>query len=161
VLTGRAIAWTTGNLDIASVTASGLVTALAAGTTTIRATSEGKFTESALTVTAAAVASVDVSTSTLALEEGEGRTVTAIARDAAGRELEGRPFTWASENPTVATVDGAGRITALRIGTTRVTVTTAGTSAAVQLTVRAAAVASVLVQPRTAVLEVGAPPMSD
>jgi Tol biopolymer transport system component len=155
VLTGRAIAWTAENPDIATVSGNGLVTALAVGTTTIRASSEGRSAEAEIKVTAATVASIEVSVATLALEEGEGRTVTAIARDAAGRELAGRPFTWASEDPTVAAVDGAGRITALRIGTTRVTATTAGVTAAVQLAVRAAAVASVLVQPRTAVLEVG------
>jgi Tol biopolymer transport system component len=155
VLTGRTIAWTAGNPDIATVSTNGLVTALAVGTTTIRASSEGRTAEAEIKVTAATVASVEVSVATLALGEGESRTVTAIARDATGRELTGRSFTWASEDPTVAAVDGTGRITALRSGTTRVSVTTAGTSAVIQLTVRTAAVASVLVQPRTAVLEVG------
>lgn len=155
VITGRVITWTTGNPDIATVSANGLVTALAVGTTTVRASSEGRIAEAEIKVTAATVASVEVSAATLALEEGESRAVTALARDAAGRELMGRPFTWAIQDPTIAAVDGTGRITALRSGATRVTVTTGGVSAAIQLTVRTAAVASVLVQPRTAVLEVG------
>lgn len=155
VITGRTITWTAVNPDVASVSANGLVTALAVGTTSIRATSEGQTAEAEIKVTAAPVAMVEVSAAALALEEGEPRTVTAIARDAAGRELVGRTFTWLTENPTVATVDGTGRITALRVGTTRVTATTAGTTAAIQVTVRAAAVASVLVQPRTTVLEIG------
>jgi len=43
VLTGRPITWTTGNTSIATVTAGGVVTGVAAGTTTVRATSEGVF----------------------------------------------------------------------------------------------------------------------
>ncbi len=155
IITGRAITWSAVNPDVASVSANGLVTALAVGTTNIRATSEGQTAEAEIKVTAATVATVEVSAATLALEEGETRTVTAIARDAAGRELVGRSFTWVTEDPSVAVVDGTGRITALRNGTTRITATTAGTTAAIQLTVRTAAVASVLVQPRTPVLEVG------
>src|SRR5687767_6283787 len=41
VLSGRTIAWTTSNSAVATVSPSGIVTGLAAGTATISATSEG------------------------------------------------------------------------------------------------------------------------
>jgi hypothetical protein len=50
VLTGRAVAWSSGSAAIASVSGSGLVTALAAGTTNITASSEGQTGSAALTV---------------------------------------------------------------------------------------------------------------
>jgi hypothetical protein len=54
VLTGRTIAWTTGNSAIAAVNPNtGLVTGVSAGTTTVRATSEGVFDEATVRVTAA------------------------------------------------------------------------------------------------------------
>jgi Tol biopolymer transport system component len=149
------VAWSSGNVNVATVSVGGVVTAVTAGATTIRALVEGVSREVPVTVAMATVESVDVSSPVLTLEEGESRVVTAVARDAAGRALEGRVFSWTSADPTVATVDGTGRITALRIGTTRVTTTTGGTSAEVQLTVQAARVAQVTVQPRTAVLEIG------
>jgi Big-like domain-containing protein/calcineurin-like phosphoesterase family protein len=53
VLTGRTVAWTTNAAAVATVSSSGLVSGVAAGTATITATSEGKSGTSALTVTSA------------------------------------------------------------------------------------------------------------
>lgn len=55
VLSGRTIVWTSSNPAVASVSASGLVKAVASGSATIVATSEGKTGSAALTVTAALV----------------------------------------------------------------------------------------------------------
>jgi alpha-tubulin suppressor-like RCC1 family protein len=53
VLTGRSIAWSTSDAAIATVSASGLVTAFAAGAATITATSEGQNGGASLTVVVA------------------------------------------------------------------------------------------------------------
>ncbi len=52
VLTGRTVSWTSSVLNVATVSAGGLVTALLAGTTTITATSGGQSGTAGLTVTA-------------------------------------------------------------------------------------------------------------
>jgi len=52
-LTGRTVTWTSSDTTIAKVSATGLVTARAAGLATVTATSEGKSGTSAVTVTAA------------------------------------------------------------------------------------------------------------
>jgi hypothetical protein len=52
VLTGRAVAWASSNALVASVSSSGLVTGLAAGSVTITATSEAKSGSASITVTA-------------------------------------------------------------------------------------------------------------
>ena len=51
ILAGRSIAWTSDSTAVASVTSSGLVRAVAAGSSTIRATSEGKTGTAPVTVT--------------------------------------------------------------------------------------------------------------
>ena len=51
VLTGRAVTWTSGNTAAATVSASGLVTGVAAGSPTITATSEGQSGTASVTVT--------------------------------------------------------------------------------------------------------------
>jgi acid phosphatase len=51
VLTGRTIAWSSDSASVATVSANGLVTAVKAGTATIRATSEGKTGTAVVTVT--------------------------------------------------------------------------------------------------------------
>jgi uncharacterized protein YjdB len=53
VLTGRSVIWTSANSSVASVNSSGLVTAVAQGSTQITATSEGKTASAAITVNAA------------------------------------------------------------------------------------------------------------
>jgi uncharacterized protein YjdB len=52
-LTGRVVSWTTSSAAVASVSQSGLVTGVAAGSATITATSEGKSGTAQVTVTAA------------------------------------------------------------------------------------------------------------
>ena len=52
ILAGRSIAWISDSTVVATVTSSGLVRAVAAGSSTIRATSEGKTGTAAVTVTA-------------------------------------------------------------------------------------------------------------
>src|SRR5574341_489810 len=54
-LTGRTIGWASSNVAVATVSASGLVTGVAAGSTTITATSEGKNGSATVTVTTATV----------------------------------------------------------------------------------------------------------
>ena len=52
VLTGRTVTWTTSAQGVATVSTTGLVTAVAVGTSQVRATSEGVFAEVAITVQA-------------------------------------------------------------------------------------------------------------
>ncbi len=52
ILTGRTITWSTGNAGVATVSAQGVVTGIAAGTAGITATSEGRSGLAAVTVTA-------------------------------------------------------------------------------------------------------------
>src|SRR6266566_7712617 len=60
-LTGRTVTWTSGNTSMVTVSSSGLVKGVAAGTATIMATTEGKAGSAAVTVTLVPVASVVVS----------------------------------------------------------------------------------------------------
>src|SRR5205823_10557125 len=77
VLTGRVITWGSANTGIATVSASGLVTAVATGSASITASSEGQTGSAAISVSAASpppppppapVASVSVSPATSSLQ---------------------------------------------------------------------------------------------
>src|SRR3989441_370585 len=67
-LSGRVVTWASSNPAAATVSASGLVTAVAVGAATITATSEGKSATTAITVSAVPVASVTVSPATASLQ---------------------------------------------------------------------------------------------
>src|SRR6185312_13082334 len=70
LLTGRVVTWSSSNTAVATVSTSGLVSALAAGTATITATSEGQTGSSSLTVSPVPVASVTVTLGTGSINVG-------------------------------------------------------------------------------------------
>jgi Tol biopolymer transport system component/uncharacterized protein YjdB len=154
-LSGRTIAWLSDRPDIATVTAGGVITAVAAGVANIDVASENKHATAVITVTRTPVSQVEITPGTLSLMEGETSALTAVAKDANGAVLGDRQIAWRSSDVTVAPVDGSGRVTALSMGTAAITAESEGRSATLQVTVRGAAVANVAVSPLTQPLEVG------
>jgi uncharacterized protein YjdB len=138
VLTGRSISWSTSNSSVATVSGSGLVTAVAAGTAQIAATSEGQTGSATLTVVSAPpvpVASVSVALGASSLNSGQTTQATATTRDANNNVLTGRVISWSSSNTGVATVSGSGLVTAVAAGTAQITATSEGQSGSATLTV--------------------------
>jgi hypothetical protein len=89
VLTDRAIVWASGNAAVATVTAAGVVTGVAPGTTSVTAECEDVMVTATVTVLPGAPAVVQVTPAVLALPVGATRQLAASARDASGAELTG------------------------------------------------------------------------
>ena len=155
-LTGRAVTWSSGTPTIATVSSTGLVTAVAAGTAVITATSEGKSGTSSITVTQIPVASVSVSLSATPIQVGQTSQATATTFDASNSVLTGRVVTWSSGNSAVATVSPAGVVTAVGVGTTTIIGTSEGKAGNATITVIPVPVGSVTVSPATATVIAGA-----
>src|SRR5213596_2374206 len=153
VLTGRVVTWTSGTPTVATVSATGLVTGVSAGTATVTATSEGKTGSAAITVTAP-VASVTVAPASASVAVSSTVQLAATTKDAAGNVLTGRVVTWTSGTPTVATVSTTGLVTGVSAGPATVTATSEGKTGSAAITVNAV-VASVTVTPASASLTVG------
>lgn len=146
-LTGRAVAWSTGNSAVATINASsGVVTAVASGTTSITATSEGKSGSTTLTVSVIAVARVDVAPTSVSLNPGQTSQLTATAYDASNNVLV-RSVSWSSSAPGVATISATGLVTAVGAGTTTISATAGGVTGTAIVTVANVPVASVTVSP--------------
>jgi len=158
-ITGRSIVWASDAPQVASVDASGTVTAVAAGTAHVSATSEGRSASATITVTVIPVASVTVAPTSAALTVGQPVSLSAVTTDANGNVLSGRAITWASANSGIAKVSSLGLVTAAGAGTTTVTATSEGRSGSAQIVVTAPTppepVASVAVNPPTASLPIG------
>ena len=156
VLTGRAVTWSSSNTGIATVNGSGVVTALAPGSSTMTATSEGKSGTASVAVSSVPVASVTVAPATASPPVGQTVQLTATPQDASGNPLSGRVITWSSSSTTVATVSGSGLVTARAAGSATITATSEGQSGTAAITVPAPApVASVSVSPASATLRIG------
>jgi uncharacterized protein YjdB len=147
VLSGQSFSWASTNPSIATVSSSGLITGVAAGTVNITATS-GSVTSSPLQITVVnpSVASVTVSATASTVTAFQTLQAQAVAKDASGNALSGQSFTWTSSNPAVATVDGNGLVTGVATGTVMITATAGSVmSNALALTVVNPAVASIAV----------------
>jgi len=154
-LTGRPVTWASSDIDVASVSTSGRVTAGAAGSATVTATSEGKAGSATVTVTLVPVAAVVVSPATAALPVGGTVQLTVSLSDANDNTLTGRPVAWSTSAPTVATVSRSGLVTGKAAGSATITATSEGKTGSAAVTVTLVPVASVVVSPATLTLPVG------
>lgn len=103
-----------------------------------------------------AVASVVVSPAQAVVVQGEVDTLIAVARDAAGRTVTGRPVTWSSDPQTVATVSAAGVVTAVGQGRATITARIDGKAGTAVIDVAPPPVARVDLDAVTVTLDEGA-----
>jgi outer membrane protein OmpA-like peptidoglycan-associated protein len=138
-ITGASFTWSSSNPSVASVSASGLVTAVGNGTATITANSSGKTSTTTVTV-AQMTASVTLTPSASALnQKGATAQYTATALDPNGRPISGKTFTWSSDATGVATVSPTGVATAVANGVAHIAAAVDGKTASAIATVVIAA----------------------
>ncbi len=156
-LTGRVVTWTTSNAGRATVSNGGIVTGVSPGNVTITATSEGKSASADVTVNAAppVVTSISVSPSSFSLDEYEIRTLTATARDQAGRTISGVTFTWSTSDGAVATVSSIGVVIGVAPGNATITASASGVTGTSTVNVQPAPVHHIIVTPSFATINVG------
>ena len=137
----RVVSWSSSDRSVATVDKTGTVQGLKPGTATVTATAEGKSGTCAVTVKAKVVnvTEVTLDKTELTLTEGETETLTATVKP---DNADNRKVTWSSDKTEIATVDGAGRVTAVKAGEAVITVTTedGGKTATCRVTVKAKAV---------------------
>jgi alpha-tubulin suppressor-like RCC1 family protein len=132
-LESRPIAWAPTDANVATVSPTGMVLAVAAGSTAIVATAEGKSGQATVSVASppappgpASVASVTVEPGEVTLLVGVSQELKATARDDAGNPLPGRAITWSTSVSAVATVSENGVVMGVAQGTATITATSEG-----------------------------------
>lgn len=129
----RVVTYTSSAATVATVSSTGLVTAVGAGTATITATSEGKSGTVNLTVLAPIPVVVTPATSFIA--QGGTQQLTVVLRDpVTGAILTGQTITYTTSAATVATVSATGLVTVVGGGTATITATSSGRSASATVT---------------------------
>ena len=159
----KSVTWTSSNPSVATVSESGLVTAVAQGTATITATSNLDNTKSgtcSVTVNAPAAPipvtaiALNKSTANIAIGDSETLTINYTPADA----NTGKAVTWTSSNTSVATVDNSGKVTGIAAGSATITATSttdASITASCAVAVQAVAVTGVSINPTSANLQIG------
>jgi uncharacterized protein YjdB len=148
--TDRPVTWSSSNPQVASIDAnSGLATVLAAGTTTITATSGG--VDGSTTLTAVpVVTSVVVTPPSESIAQNASTTLTATVKDGAGNALAGQPVTWTTSDATIASLSATTGetvvVTGGLVGEATITATSSGQSGTSTITVTNGPVANVVVR---------------
>ena len=145
-MAGAAVTWASNAAAVATVSASGLVTAAGNGEATVTA-SAGSASGSAVVTVAQAPDSVAVSPAAATMTaRGDTLRLVAQAFDANVHSVAAAEFSWASGDPSVATVDGSGLVTAAGNGTATITAAAGSASGTATVTV-AQEVSAVAVTP--------------
>lgn len=111
------ITWSSSNPSVATV-ANGIVTGVSVGTAQIMAT-VGSYSATSVVTISAAITSVTLNNSSLSLKVDSTQTITATLLPAQSAAIASN-LIWTSTNPSVATVNNSGKITAISDGTANI-----------------------------------------
>ena len=129
------VIWTSSDPSVATVSQSGVITAIKAGSTTVVATTvDGEKTAACEIVVIVPVNSISLDKESLELIEGDGASLTAtIGPD----DATDKRITWKSSDDSIAIVSSSGAVVAVKAGTVTITATTedGGLTAECNLTV--------------------------
>ena len=155
------VVWTVQDPRIVSISAEGVVTALAAGTSQVAANALGKSGIATITVSSppgssgggssgggssgggstgtgnsGAVATVAVTAPSKKLDAGSTMQLTAIATDSKGNSVSHQSFAWSSSNTDKATVSASGLVTGKKQGDVTITAEAGGKRGSLTLEVK-------------------------
>jgi uncharacterized protein YjdB len=154
---GRPINWSSNSTITASVSGSGVVRGLRAGSARITAAAPDNPAVNGsmdVTVSDRVVQSVVISPRTGFLRLAVPRQLSAQLLDSLGQTVTGRVVTWTSLTPTVASINSNGRATGIALGTARFTARVDNAVDTVQFTVTRIPVGEVTVTPsQTSVIQ--------
>ncbi|MBO4340872.1 MAG: leucine-rich repeat protein [Bacteroidales bacterium] len=118
--TDKTVSWNSTDTAVASVVENGKVTAIKEGKATITAKAGGKQASCLITVAkrVIAVESITLNKSELSLEKGKSETLVATVKP---DDASDKSVTWSSSDDKVASVDQAGKVTAVGGGEATIT----------------------------------------
>jgi len=129
-LAGKAVSWRSSAAGVATVSSSGVVTAVGLGSAMVSAAVDGVEGSASIVVEPPPVATVTLSLGAAVMVTGGSSASTTVVRDAAGNELTDRPVTFTSSSEAVASVSPQGLVTAVSTGTSTITASSEGRTSA-------------------------------
>ncbi|WP_348261714.1 Ig-like domain-containing protein [Telmatobacter sp. DSM 110680] len=142
------VTWQSSDSTIATVSSSGMLKSLKAGSVTISATMSSVTGNASVTVSSAVLTSINVGTPSPSLASGgtEQLTATGVFSDSTTQPITTQ-VVWGSSDSTVAVVNSVGLLTALKAGSVTVTASMSGVSGTGNVVVNAPSLVSITVAP--------------
>jgi uncharacterized protein YjdB len=121
------VMWMSNNTAVATVNNSGVVTGVAGGQTSIRASLNALSASVPVTVNSNSVASVTLGPfNVFEILNGQSANLVATAFNSSGQPIPAATFTWQNDNTSAITVSSNGTATAAAYGTANITATSMG-----------------------------------
>jgi uncharacterized protein YjdB len=127
---GATLSWSSSNTSVGTINSAGLFTALTAGTTTINVTAtNGTVTKTASTTATVTITAIAPVLTTVTISPLNPSVVAGTTKQFSATTLDqnnapiGATLSWTSSNTAVGTINSAGLFTAVKAGTTTITVT--------------------------------------
>lgn len=151
-----AATWSTANTSIATVNAGGVASPVSLGTATIVANAYGKSGSASLVVSKAPLKAITVTSPGAPIALGQTAQLQAQGTysDKSTQDITDQ-VTWASAQPSVATISSTGLAASKSVGSTQVTASLNNISASGNVTVAGAALASIAVGSKDASVPLG------
>ncbi len=152
----RTTVWSSNTPATATINSAGLATGVAAGSTTIKATSASSNGTTVLTVTAPTLVSIAVTPAnpTISISQTQQFTATGTYSNNTTQNLTGS-VTWTSSATGVATINSSGLASPVAGGSTTITATLGAVSGSTGLTVNAPTIVSIALSPQSPTLRIG------
>jgi hypothetical protein len=154
-MSGKTFAFSSSNQAVVSVTPAGALRAESPGTAVISATVDGVTGTLSVNATDASLTTLSINSLPYAPMPGTVTQLTLVGVDSSGAPVAIRSVTWTSSNPAVATVSATGQLSAIGVGTTKITVdaiTVAAATATMTVTVVPVPVARIAMLPADTVV---------
>ena len=148
--TDKTVTWSTSDASVATVT-NGVVVAVKVGSATITAKAGEKTATCAITVVPTPVTSVTLDKTSASLKAGETVTLTATVNPS---DATDKTVTWSTSDASVATVNN-GVVTAIKVGSARITAQAGEKTATCAITVVPTPVTSITLDKTSASLKAG------
>ena len=132
---GESVTWSSSDSNVASVDSNGQVTAKAIGTATITATAGSQTATCIINVVYNSYVKSNVTDVVLVLGEYENKTITITTTDYNNNDITNPEVQWKSSDGSIVKVDSTGKITAVKVGTAKITATVAGGTKDINVTV--------------------------
>jgi uncharacterized protein YjdB len=123
--------------------------------TVVVADTSGHADTATVTVTDTSVASVALTPSSAELLVGGSLSLAVAVRDSNGNALAGRAVSWSTSSSNIASVSNSGNVTGRGVGSATITAEVEGVQGSATISVAQAPVATVVVSPSSANVEIG------
>ena len=149
----KTVTWASSKQSVATISTTGLVTAIAEGTSIITASAGGQSSTCTITVSKKVieVSSIELDKTRAQLKAGETVTLTATVKP---DDTTDKTVTWSTSDASVATIDN-GVVTAIKVGTATITAKAGNKTATCAITVVATPVTSITLDRTSASLKAG------